>query len=211
MAEEARPRGHRWVAAIYDGFNRRSEVTIMRHLRPFVVGEAAGSVLEIGFGTGASLPYYDWTKVRELIATDPDPFMLQRAEKRTRKMGLDSKVRIMPLAAEDLPFDDASFDTVVSTMVLCTVRDVPQSLAEVKRVLKPDGALRFIEHVRHDAGVRGWAQDAFTPVWSWLSAGCHLNRRTAESLTEAGFDLVELRRLAGSPVSPLLVGVAKPA
>lgn len=199
------------MAVIYDRFNWRCESTIMREIRRFVVGEATGSVLEIGFGTGASLPYYDWTKVQELTATDPDPFMLERAEKRAREMGLDGKVQILPLAAEVLPFDDSSFDTVVSTLVLCSVRDVPLSLSEVKRVLKADGALRFIEHVRHDNSVRGWVQDVATPVWRWLSAGCHLNRRTAESITEAGFDLVELRRLAMSPVTPLLVGVAKPA
>lgn len=211
MAEDSHPKGHRWFAASFDLLTARQERGLWSKIRPEVVGQAEGRVLEIGVGTGHSLPYYDWTKVAELIVTDPDPYMLRRADKRVREMGLDSRVQILPHAAEDLAFEDSSFDTVVSTLVLCTVRDVPLSLSEVKRILRPDGAFRFIEHVRHDDGLRGWVQDVVTPAWRWFAAGCHLNRRTGRWITEAGFDLVELRRLAMAPGIPVLVGVAKPA
>lgn len=211
MAEDSHPKGHRWFAAAYDRLTAHQERNLWSKIKPEVVGGATGRVLEIGVGTGHSFPYYDWSKVEKLIVTDPDPFMLRRAEKRARELGVDGRVQIMPRAAEALTFDDSSFDTVVGTLVLCTVRDVPLALSEVRRVLKPDGAFRFIEHVRHDDGVRGRLQDLATPVWRWFAAGCHLNRRTGRSIGEAGFEVVEERRFTIPPGMPIIVGVAKPA
>jgi len=132
--------------------------------------------------------------------------MLKRGRRRARELGLD--VEFHQSSAEALPFPDASFDAVICTLVLCTVPDVPPALAEIRRVLKPEGTFRFIEHVRAH-GVHGRVQDLLTPVWRWFGAGCHLNRRTAESIAAAGFEIVELRRRP-VPLTPLIAGVARP-
>jgi len=207
MASRTKPDrhgGHRWFAAMYDLVTRGSERSVLQHLRPLVAGGAAGQVLEIGVGTGANFPYY--MEAAKIVATDPNPFMLQRAKKRARDVGLAVEFHQCP--AEALPFANASFDTVISTLVLCSVSDQALTLAEIKRVLKPSGAFRFIEHVRADRSFTGQVQDFLTPVWRWFGAGCHLNRQTAASIKGAGFEIVELqqRRLV---LMPVIVGAAR--
>jgi ubiquinone/menaquinone biosynthesis C-methylase UbiE len=197
-------KGHRWFAATYDFLSGWEEQRLLRPLRQRVIGQASGRVLEIGAGTGASFPYY--RTVDRLVAAEPDPFMLPRARRRARDLGLD--VELVQCVAEELSVADASFDTVISTLVLCTVSDQARSLSEIKRVLKPAGTLRFIEHVRFE-DLRGDVQDRVTPVWSFVGAGCHPNRRTADSIEAAGFELVELERRE-TPVMPLIIGVARP-
>lgn len=201
-------KGHKWFAAVFDPLNRitGTETKFLAKHRPYIAGEATGRVLEVGAGTGASFPYYKGTA--QIVATEPDPYMLKKAEIRLAELGLKN-IETRQAAAEDLPFEDESFDHVVSTMVFCTVGDPGRALAEVKRVLKPGGTLRFIEHVRFDHGLRGRIQDAIVPVWRWLGAGCHPNRRTLETINGAGFGIAELRRekMGGFPV---IVGVAKP-
>ena len=200
--------GHRWVAAVYDWFNSASESRVMREYRPIIMGEATGRVLEIGIGTGFSLPYY--RQDDEVIGIEPDPHMLKQARKRLTKLGL-TNVELRPGRAEALPFEDSSFDAVVSSLVLCTVRDVPRSLAEAKRVLKPDGTFRFMEHVRSDESFMGTIQDWITPIWRWLAAGCHANRRTEQAIVAAGFQIEQLWRLSVPPGQRLIVGIARPA
>ena len=199
--------GHRWVAAIYDAFMRGSERKFLGRHRPYIIGEADGRVLEVGAGTGASLAYYKTAE--KVIATEPDPYMLERARRRLQELGLHH-VELAQHPAEELPFDDDSFDHVVSTLVFCTVGDPRRALAEVKRVLKPSGTFRFIEHVRFDSGLRGRVQDVVTPVWRWIAAGCHPNRRTLEAIVEAGFQVQDLQRHAMNAISPVIVGVARP-
>jgi len=110
-----------------------------------------------------------------------------------------------------LPFADASFDAVVSTLVLCTVRDLPRSLAEIRRVLRPAGKIYFIEHIRAD-GFAGRVQDAIKPVWSYFAAGCNVNRRTERAFDEAGLRLTDVTRTKFAPVvMPVIYGVAEPA
>ena len=200
--------GHRWVAAVYDWFNSASEWRIMHQYRPIIMGEATGRVLEIGIGTGFSLPYY--RQADEVIGIEPDPHMLKQARERLAKLGLTT-VELRPGRAEALPFEDSSFDAVVSSLVLCTVRDVPRSLAEAKRVLKPDGTFRFMEHVRSDESFMGTIQDWITPIWRWLAAGCHVNRRTEQAIAAAGFQIEQLWRLSVPPGQRLIVGIARPA
>jgi ubiquinone/menaquinone biosynthesis C-methylase UbiE len=195
-------KGHRWYAATYDFVNQWGEARMLRPLRQRIVTGASGQVLEIGAGTGACFPYY--RAAERVIATEPDPFMLPRARKRARELRLE--VELVQSAAEALPFADASFDTAVCALVLCTVVDPARALAEIKRVLKPAGTLRFIEHVRFD-GPRGQIQDAIVPVWSCVGAGCHPNRRTAEAIAAAGFAIVELER-QDTPLVPIISGVA---
>lgn len=198
-------KGHRWFSAIYDLVNRQCEAKVLSQFRPLIAGQATGRVLEIGAGTGADFPYYRTTD--KIIAIEPDPFMLRRARKRAENLGLDVEFHRAP--AEALPFDDASFDTVVATLVFCTVADPDRALAEVKRVLKPEGTFRFIEHVRAEGGLAARAQELLTPVWSRVGAGCHLNRRTVECIESAGFEIVELQRQPLA-LTPLVIGVARP-
>ena len=202
-------KGHRWFAALYDTMNRLSgtEPKFLAKHRPYIAGEANGRVLEIGAGTGASLPYY--TKAETVVATEPDPYMLERARKRLDELGL-THIELSQHPAEHLGFDDHSFDHVVSVVVLCSVRDLRQSLAEVKRVLKPDGSFRFVEHVRFESGLKGRIQDLITPVQRWLFAGCHPNRRTLNAIVDAGFEVQDLQRYSMSPIHPVIVGVARP-
>jgi ubiquinone/menaquinone biosynthesis C-methylase UbiE len=197
-------RGHRWYAATYDFLTQWAERGLLRQVRPLVVGQARGRVLEIGAGTGASFPYY--RQVEMLVAMEPDPFMLRRAKRRARDLGF--RVQLLQAAAEALPFRNASFDAVVSTLVLCTVADPPRALAEAKRVLKPAGSLRFIEHVRADGWI-GRVQDIVTPAWRWIGAGCHPNRRTAESIRTAGFDIIQLKQRTVAQ-TPFIAGEARP-
>lgn len=202
-----RQKGHRWFAALWDTISAPAERRWGRKtIRPRLMGEVQGLVLEIGAGNGHSFPFYP--REARVMATDPDPHMLERAQKSLDQLGL-TNIELRQASAEALPFDDASFDHVVSSMVLCSVRDLPGALAEARRVLKPGGTLRFWEHVRNDES-RFWGstQDMIMPVWRWFGAGCHPNRRTAHAIEEAGFrvEWLEWIRVAFEPV---IYGVAR--
>jgi len=193
--------GHKWFAAFWD-WMVRSENTAVKSARQEVAGGARGRVVEVGCGNGANFPYYG-DAVTELIATDPDPYMLKRAEKRAAQIERPIAVRQAP--AEELPFPDASFDTAVVTLVLCTVGDPVKALAEIKRVLKPGGEMRFLEHVRFRNPIGGFCQDAITPIWSWMGGGCHPNRDTERSMREAGFTIREIKTPVLEPPIPPMV------
>lgn len=197
-------KGHRWHAAIYNFVNRRLEAKVLSKFRPLIAGEASGRILEIGAGTGANFAYYP--SASNVVAVEPDPFMLRRARKQADELGLEVEFR--QALAEALPFDDRTFDTVVATLVFCTVTDPDRAFAEVKRVLKPDGTFRFIEHVRASDGLAVRAQNVLTPLWRRIGAGCHLNRPTVESIEAAGFEITELHQQP-MPLTPLVIGVAR--
>jgi len=202
-------KGHKWFAATFDTMNRLTgtETKFLAKHRPYIAGEATGRVLEVGSGTGANFPYFKSAK--QVVATEPDPYMLERARKRLEDLGL-THIELRQAPAEELPFEDESFDNVVSSMVFCSVSDPQRALAEVRRLLKPGGSFRFIEHVRSESAFRGGLQDVVTPVWSWLGAGCHPNRRTLETIREAGFDVQDVQRYSLS-IIPVIVGVARPS
>ncbi len=164
-------------------------------------------MLEIGVGTGHSFSFYPVET--HVVATDPDPHMLDRATKRLAELGA-THIELRQASAEALPFEDSSFDHVVSSMVLCSVNDVRRVLAEARRVLKPEGTIRFWEHVRND-GSRFWgrAQDFVTPIWRWFGAGCHPNRRTEHAIEEAGFAIEWIERNRDVPFEPVIYGVAR--
>ncbi|MPZ48269.1 MAG: methyltransferase domain-containing protein [Dehalococcoidia bacterium] len=207
MSSPPRPR-HRFFAAGYDIGARIADVRLapLRHL---VAGEAEGRVLEIGAGTGANFDYYRWARIEALEATEPDPFMLRRAEARARKLPpyVRERLTLTQAPAEALPFPDASFDAVVATLVLCTVADLDAAIAETFRVLKPGGAFRLLEHVAA-RGFEAKAQRFVQPVYGWLAAGCHLNRDTASALRQAGFRVEILRRERFGPLAPAMVATA---
>jgi ubiquinone/menaquinone biosynthesis C-methylase UbiE len=176
-------------AACYDRLMAGPEKAVLRGRREALVSRLAGDVLEIGGGTGANLPFYG-AGVEELVITEPEEPMARRLE--GKLAGYSIPARVVRAPAEELPLADASFDFVVSTLVLCTVDDPARALAEIHRVLKPGGQLVFLEHVRSDdPGLARW-QDRLHGVWVRVGHGCHSNRRTLENMERAGFSIAEL-------------------
>jgi SAM-dependent methyltransferase len=162
-------------------------------LRPYrarVAGGARGRVLEIGFGSGLNLPFYN-DNVEEVIGVDSSPEMLALAERAVGKSH-DRKVTLVGRSAESVPLEDQSIDTVVVTWSLCSIPNPGAALREARRVLKPGGELRFVEHgLSPDPGVRRW-QDWLTPLWRHCAGGCHLNRKTDDLIRGAGFYLMNV-------------------
>lgn len=188
--------GHRVFAALYDRLNGAMERGWMGERRSRLLAGARGEVLEIGGGTGANLPHY--RDVERVTVSEPDPFM--RAKLRPKLSGVRVPVEVSDAGAEMLPFPDASFDAVVSTLVLCTVPERDAALVEIRRVLRPGGRLLFIEHVRAEGRAARW-QDRIEPVWRRLLAGCHPNRDTVAAIRAAGFEIESLERF--EPPVPL--------
>jgi len=159
------------------------EPRLGRHRAP-VVGSARGRVLEIGFGTGANLPYYP-VDVRRIKIVEPDVALSERARRHIAMSGRD--VISHPLSAERLPFDSDSFDTVVSTFTLCSIAEVDQALTEIRRVLRPTGRFVFLEHGRSpEPRIATW-QHRLTPLQKRIGGGCHLDRPIRTLISQAGF------------------------
>lgn len=146
-------------------------------LRQSLLSKASGAVLEIGFGTGSNLRFYPF-HIHSLTAIDPNPGMIPLA--RSHLAVGEVSVNLVLASGEWLPFPSGSFDTVVSTMTLCSVPQPSKVLQELLRVLMPGGRVLFLEHGQSpDRSVRQW-QDGLTPVWKYLGDGCHLNRPMAQ-------------------------------
>jgi ubiquinone/menaquinone biosynthesis C-methylase UbiE len=177
--------------------------------REALLAAATGDVLEIGGGTGANLRFYG-DAVRTLTVTEPEQPMIRRLKRTLAADAADAM--FLRAAAEDLPFRDSSFDTVVSTLVLCTVDDQPRALRELHRVLRPGGKLLFIEHVRSDEPTLARRQDRMQPFNVRLAHGCHCNRPTLDTILKEGFEVTQLERdtlkHAPSFIRPLVVGQA---
>lgn len=200
-----RPQGHRWFAAFYDVLARASERGVLGRLRRELLAGVQGNVVEIGAGTGSNFAYYPVDA--RIVAIEPDPYMARRAAKKLAALGRPN-IALVLAPAERLPLPDASCDVAVSTLVLCTVTDVPRSLAELHRVLRPGGELRFIEHVR--GGPRlARVQRVMQPAWGWFGGGCHLDRDTESAIRDAGFEITELRRRMLAPWIPAIIGRAR--
>jgi ubiquinone/menaquinone biosynthesis C-methylase UbiE len=181
--------GHPIFAALYDRSFAAAERRWLGERRSTLLSKATGSVLEIGGGTGANLPHY--VAASRIVVAEPDPHMLGRLRP---KLGLARvPVEVSEAGAEELPFADASFDVVVSTLVLCTVPDQMTALAEVRRVLTPGGGLLFMEHVRGEGAVAR-VQDLVLPLWRCVCAGCHPNRDTLRSIRASGFEVGRIDR-----------------
>jgi len=199
----------RIFAAGYDTFQANMERNFLGDIRRELLSEASGRVVEIGSGTGANLQHYPRT-IEELVCTEPEEPMARRLRRKAETSGLP--VQVVETGAEHLPFEDGSFDTAVTTLVLCTVEDPERAVSELARVLKPGGRLIFLEHVRSpDPGLAKW-QDRFHPLWVRFGHGCHCNRAMLETI-EASPLRVERHRRGRIPkappiVRPLLTGVA---
>jgi ubiquinone/menaquinone biosynthesis C-methylase UbiE len=182
-------RGHPLAAAFYDPLMRVQGVLGLERQRARTAREATGRVLELGVGTGLNLPHY--ANAAEVVGIDPDPYMLSRA--RPRAAAAARAVELVEGSAEALPFEDGSFDTVVAALSLCTIPDAAAALREARRVLRPDGRLLFLEHVRAE---RPWAarlQDRLERPWMRVAGGCHPNRDTVAAIGEA-FEVERLWR-----------------
>jgi len=198
----------RLFAAGYDVLNWGVEGRL-KDYRHQTAGMARGDVLEIGGGTGANLPFY--RDDVHLTVVEPNPHMAKRLLRKAARA--DRQVNVVHEAGEDLSFPDASFDSVVTTLVLCMVDDMERVVGEARRVLRPGGAFYFYEHVASDSPRRRRWEDRFNPMWRCLTTGCNLNRNIASAITSAGFSRVDLTAFdlsVGLPLTlPNIVGVAR--
>ena len=196
--------GHPIFAAVYDKMTARAERAGLGELREQLLAGASGRTLELGAGTGANAARYP-AAVTELVLTEPDPHMARRLRERLAAEPPGCAYEILEAGAEALPVDDGSIETVVSTLVLCSVAEPARVAGEIARVLRPGGLLLLLEHVRDPGGegLAGW-QDRLERPWGWLGAGCHPNRNTGATLEAAGFDISALDPVA-LPAAPPLV------
>jgi ubiquinone/menaquinone biosynthesis C-methylase UbiE len=176
--------------------------------RDRIISQAEGRVLEIGIGSGANLPFYrDNTK--ELLGIEPHPKLLNMAAGKAHRV----PTKLMEASAESIPLDRASVDTIVTTWTLCSIPDITKALSEMRRVLKPNGRMLFVEHgLAPDEGIRKW-QNRLNPLWKPFTGGCHLNRPIANLIEAAGFRISRLETgyIPGpKPMTFLYEGAADP-
>jgi ubiquinone/menaquinone biosynthesis C-methylase UbiE len=177
-------------AGAYDWFIRQAEEAGLGDQRRQMLSAASGRTLEIATGTGLNIPHYPAT-VTELVLTEPYPAMLNILRDKVSACG--RKADVVRAAAEDLPFPDASFDTVVGTMILCTAVNPDSVLREVARILKPGGQYLFLEHVRNPDPKVARRQDRVQPAWFLFGNGCHCNRDSIETLNKSPLIIEDLR------------------
>lgn len=199
---------HRFFANYYERMSYSSdEERFMQPLRKEVAGMAHGLVLEIGAGNGLNFAFYNPKLVKHVEATEPDSVMLGHARKRVAAAPVS--INLVQAAVENLPFADESFDSVVATLVFCSVNDPRRGLSEVQRVLKPGGALLMIEHVRAHGAIAATLQDIITPLTRLMAGNCHWNRNTEQMVIEAGFKIEQRRDLTWSMLPFIVLHAVK--
>jgi ubiquinone/menaquinone biosynthesis C-methylase UbiE len=190
------------VAAFYDRAMQGMEDAGLSGWRRDLLAPLAGSVLEIGAGTGSNLPFFP-PAVTSLVLSEPDRHMRARLVAATAAS--DRKVEIISAPGERLPFPDGSFDAVVAVLVLCSVGDQAIVLAEIRRVLRPNGRFVFIEHVAAKGSPRQHRHQRWIePVWKRLAGNCHLTRSTEDAIETAGFAFETVER-QGLPKAPPMI------
>jgi ubiquinone/menaquinone biosynthesis C-methylase UbiE len=210
--QRVRPPSAAWLrimALVYDPFVCLGELAGMRRRRRTLVSGARGRVVEIGAGTGLNIAHYPDDGIDDLVLMEPEPAMRRRLARRLRRHA--HPARIVDAPAERLPLTDESVDTVVSTLVLCTVEDPERALGEIARVLRPGGQLLFIEHVRSSSRFLAAWQDYLFRPWRGFAGGCCCNRPTGELMRACGFAVAaddDVWRGMPRIVRPLIVGRA---
>ena len=182
-------RGIEQIPVVYDALMAVNDRLGLWKLRAWLTGAASGRVLEVGCGTGRNLPRYP--RGAAVLGVDPSLVALRRARRRV------PSALLLCADGEALPFRDASFDTVVSSLVLCSVANPPALLAETRRVLRGTGSLRLLEHVRSQSRWHARMQDFVQPAWTRVTGGCHPNRDTEGAVRAAGFRIDD-RRVNGT-------------
>lgn len=202
----------RWLFSnFYDKIMRDAEDKGLRNWRETLMKNISGEVLELGCGTGANIDFYP-SDISRLVLVEPCSHMRQKLKAKLANYSF-SDVKILSNKAESLTLNDASFDVVVCTLVLCSVRNLEKTLAELHRILRPQGRLIFIEHVAAANNPKRYQwQNRLNFLWRHIAGGCHLTRFTEEAIIQAGFKIEEISRqsMRGVPpvVRPSIRGVA---
>jgi ubiquinone/menaquinone biosynthesis C-methylase UbiE len=196
-----------WWAPIYDRVNGPLERAVLAERRAHLLAELTAVVLDVGAGTGASLPHF--RRADRVIATEPDPRM--RRQLAAKAPTAPCTVELLDAPAESLPHADASLDAVVFTCVVCSVSDPDRALAEARRVLKASGTLVALDHVRGTGNLARW-QDRITPLWARMIPGCHPNRDIESAIRNARFTIREAEMFdpfpRSVPARPMLQAIA---
>ncbi|MET8326197.1 class I SAM-dependent methyltransferase [Streptomyces sp. NPDC005181] len=204
---------HPLFARLYPRINAFAEAHGSVEHRQELLAGVRGRVIEIGAGTGANFRHYP-PEVEQVVAVEPEPRLRALAEQAATDAAVS--VQVLPGRAEELPVPDGCFDVAVFSLVLCTIADASAALAEAARVLKPNGALRFYEHVRSQKPRDFRLQRVLNPPWRLVGGGCNLTRDTERAITAAGFTVEEIHRFdflingRSSPASPSIIGTARP-
>jgi ubiquinone/menaquinone biosynthesis C-methylase UbiE len=172
----------------YDTFMGPLEQRSFKKIRINLLSKASGKVLELGSGTGINFPLYH--SIESVTAIEPSAYMIERSLQKKQKSMIP--IEIVHASAERLPFEDNTFDTVVGTLVFCTIPNVEKAIDELKRVCKPEGRILLFEHVRMENSILAHLQDWLTPFWKKICDGCCLNRNTVQLLKENGLEILQL-------------------
>ena len=205
---------HPLFARLYERLSPKAEAAGQDDHRRELLADLRGRVVEVGAGNGLNFKHYPDT-VTKVVAVEPEDYLRRRATEQAERARAD--IEVVDGVGNRLPFDDASFDAGVASLVLCTVPDASAALAELHRVIRAGGELRFYEHVRADDERLARLQDVIVPVWRVVGGGCHPNRDTARAIETAGFTIERVRRfdfrpaLVEFPVTPRILGVARRA
>ena len=192
------------MATLYDRFMRDMERECGNAWRNELLTDLRGAVLEIGAGTGANLDHY--RDLDRLVLAEPDDHMRRRLSAKVARThpAVARTVDLVSWPAEHIESEPHAFDAVVSTLVLCSVRDPKRSLQEIRRVLKPEGKLVFLEHVAADDPARLVWQRRVEPLWKLVAGNCHLCRETARSIEDAGFRFDRITRESARKALPIV-------
>jgi ubiquinone/menaquinone biosynthesis C-methylase UbiE len=209
MSDEVR---HPLFARFFVRLAQRGEEAGMREHRQRLLAGARGRVIEVGAGNGLNFPHYP-PEVSEVVAVEPEDYLRARAEEAAERAPVP--VSVVDGVADRLPAEDSSFDVGVASLVLCSVPDQAGALAELRRVLKPGGELRFYEHVLATSPRRVRIQNLAARFWPRVGGGCHPNRDTVGAIERAGFEISRCERFRFQPtplqipVAPHVIGTAR--
>jgi ubiquinone/menaquinone biosynthesis C-methylase UbiE len=201
---------HPIFARLFDRLSHWMEAEVGEHRDRLLAG-LSGRVLEVGAGNGVNFGRYP-DSVEEVVAIEPEPFLRAKAERAAAEAG--ARFRVEAGVAAPLRFESSSFDAAVASLVLCTVPDLREALVELRRVLKPGGELRFLEHVRSRRSAKARLQRILdgSRLWPLIGGGCHCSRPTIDEIAAAGFRLAELEEVVFGPdwmvTNPHVRGVA---
>jgi SAM-dependent methyltransferase len=202
---------HPIFARFFERLSRLMEREVGEHRRELLAG-LSGRVVEIGAGNGMNFRHYP-SAVEEVVALEPEPYLRERSERAARDASVP--VSVGDAAAYPLPFEAASFDAAIASLVLCTVPDPASALAELRRVLRPGAELRFFEHVCSDRSRKARLQERVDRwgIWPRVAGGCHCARDTVGAIEAAGFQVEQVRSLDVGPswglTNPHVLGVAR--